>query len=229
MEQPLDVAVFTTCLGTHRWRTPRQKPRAARATRGRLMRPSVNPPMACFGVYRGNSAGLPFVAATAVPEDDCCTPPEGWRALRVGRATGTSQSQRRLTHGMCVGKYRRRSRESSPPPAPSLDVPALRTATLGPVRHTAALLRSLHPGLTTKRLRRGAYRSVRAPALAARCDGHPRSESGLFDVERALGEPSDARQALVGGLGPDERLAPGVVCGDELVNGRFQGTAVSKK
>ena len=49
----------------------------------------------------------------------------------------------------------------------------------------------------------------------------------LLEVERALSEASDARQDLIGGLGPDEGGTPGVVRFDELVNGRFQGVDAS--
>ena len=45
----------------------------------------------------------------------------------------------------------------------------------------------------------------------------------LCEVERAPSEASDARQDLVGGLGPDEGGAAGVVRGDELVNGGLEG------
>ena len=45
---------------------------------------------------------------------------------------------------------------------------------------------------------------------------------GTESRECALSEPSDARQDLVGGLGPDEGLGVGVVRGDELANDSFQ-------
>ena len=46
--------------------------------------------------------------------------------------------------------------------------------------------------------------------------------TGRCEVERALGEPPDARQNLVGGFRPDKGSALGVVRLDELADRRFQ-------
>ena len=79
-----------------------------------------------------------------------------------------------------------------------------------------------------RRTRRAAGKSdtidaeVAARSVLVSCPSGSRNKLRGLGAHGALCEASDARQDVIGGFGPDERLGIRVMRVDEVVNGRFQ-------